>query len=81
MTKKALIIFLVLGLSIAFCFQVLAMEVVKGKVLALDKEGKKISIGDKEYKLSDETLSIEIAVGDEVEAKVEDGVVKTVTKL
>ena len=79
MLKKTLVIFTALAILVAFCLPAFA-ETVKGKVTAYDKEAKKISIDDKEYTLSDEALSAEIAVGDEVEANVEDGVVKTITK-
>lgn len=79
MLKKMLVIFTALAILTAFCLPAFA-ETVKGKVTAHDKEAKKISIDDKEYSLSDEALSTEIALGDEVEADVEADVVKTITK-
>ena len=56
-------------------------ETVKGKVASVDKSVKKIKIEGKEYELSDDVLSVEIKVGDEVEADVANDVVKTLKKL
>jgi len=80
MLKKILVIFTALAILVAFCLPAFA-GAVKGKVTAYDKDAKKISIDEKEYSLGDETLSTEIALGDEVEADVEADVVKTITKL
>lgn len=79
MLKKMLVIFTALAILVAFCLPAFA-ETVKGKVTAYDKEAKKISIDDKEYRLSDEALSTEVAVGDEVEANVEGDVVQNINK-
>jgi hypothetical protein len=79
MLKKMLVIFIALAVLVAFCLPAFA-ETVKGKVTAYDKEAKKISIDDKEYSLSDEALSTEVAVGDEVEANVEGDVVQNINK-
>lgn len=81
MTKKVLAVFLALAVVVAFSLPVLAQDTVKGKIEALDKEAKKITIGGTEYSLSDEAAQVEVAVGDEVEATVDGGVVKTLTKL
>lgn len=79
MLKKMLVIFTVLAILAAFCLPAFA-ETVKGKVTAYDKDAKKISIDGKEYTLSDEALSTEIALEDDVEAEVEANVVKTINK-
>jgi plastocyanin len=81
MTKKVLAVFLALAVVVAFSLPVLAQDTVKGKIEALDKEAKKITIGGTEYSLSDEAAQVEVAVGDEVEATGDGGVVKTLTKL
>ena len=81
MTKKVLAVFLALAVVVAFSLPVLAQDTVKGKIEALDKEAKKITISGTEYPLSDEATQVEVAVGDEVEATVDGGVVKTLTKL
>jgi plastocyanin len=81
MTKKVLAVFLALAVVVAFNLPVLAQDTVKGKIEALDKEAKKITISGTEYSLSDEAAQVEVAVGDEVEATVNGGVVKTLTKL
>jgi plastocyanin len=81
MTKKVLAVFLALAVVVAFSLPVLAQDTVKGKIEALDKDAKKITIGGTEYSLSDEVAQVEVAVGDEVEATVDGGVVKTLTKL
>jgi hypothetical protein len=80
-TKKVLAVFLALAVVVAFNLPVLAQDTVKGKIEALDKEAKKITISGTEYSLSDEAAQVEVAVGDEVEATVDGGVVKTLTKL
>ena len=80
-TKKVLAVFLALAVVVAFNLPVLAQDTVKGKIEALDKDAKKITIGGTEYSLSDEAAQVEVAVGDEVEATVDGGVVKTLTKL
>ena len=80
-TKKVLAVFLALAVVVAFNLPVSAQDTVKGKIEALDKEAKKITIGGTEYSLSDEAAQVEVAVGDEVEATVDGGVVKTLTKL
>jgi hypothetical protein len=79
MLKKMLVLFTALAMLTAFCLPAFG-ETVKGKVTAYDKEAKKISIDDKEYTLSDEALSTDIALDDEVEADIEADVVNTITK-
>ncbi|NWG04221.1 MAG: hypothetical protein HXY44_15315 [Syntrophaceae bacterium] len=74
--KKLLAGFLVLVVLVAFSLPTLAKETVKGKIEALDKEAKKVTIGGTEYSLGDEVSQVEVKVGDEVEATIERGVVK-----
>ncbi|MGA2468783.1 MAG: hypothetical protein ABSH06_31150 [Thermodesulfobacteriota bacterium] len=80
MTKKLLVVFLALAVVMAFCLPTFAQETVKGKIETLDKDAKKVTISGTEYTLSDEAAQAEVAVGDEVEASVEGGVVKSFTK-
>jgi len=76
-----LAVLLAVTVVLAFTLPTFADETVKGKIEALDKDAKKISISGTEYSLSDETAQVDVAVGDEVEAAVDGGVVKTLTKL
>jgi len=71
---------LVLVVLVAFSLSALVNETVKGKIEALDKEAKKITIGGTEYVLSEEASQTDVAVGDEVEAIMEGGVVKNLKK-
>lgn len=80
MTRKLLAASLVLVLMVAFTLPALAQETVKGKIEALDKESKKITIGGNEYTLSDEAAQVNVDVDDEVEATIEAGVVKDLKK-
>jgi Cu/Ag efflux protein CusF len=80
MTRKVLLVLLAIAVVVAFTLPTFADETIKGKIEALDKDAKKITISGTEYSLSDEATQVEVAVGDEVEAKVDGGVVKTLTK-
>lgn len=80
MLKKMLVIFTALAILAIFTVPCFAAETVKGKVTAVDKEAKKIKIDDKEYKLSDEAASVEVADGDDVEATVEEDTIKELKK-
>ena len=80
LTRKSLVACLVLVVVVAFTLPALAGETVKGKIEALDKEAKKITIGGTEYVLSEEASQADVAVGDEVEAIMEGGVVKNLKK-
>ncbi len=81
MTKKVFAVLLAMAVAFALCAPVFADEMVKGKIEAVDKDAKKITISGTEYSLSDEAAQTEVAVGDEVEATVDSGEVKTLTKL
>jgi hypothetical protein len=80
MKKRIWVTSLVVALVVAFGLVALAQDVVKGKVEALNKDAKKITISGTDYSLSDEAAQTKVAVGDEVEAKVEGKVVKKLTK-
>ena len=80
MMKKIVGVLMVLAVVTCFTLASFAADTVKGKVNALDKEAKKIQIEDKEYQLSEEAASIEIGIGDEVEAAVEGDTVQSIQK-
>jgi plastocyanin len=80
MTRKVLAVLLAIAVVVAFTLPTFAQETVKGKIEALDKNAKKVTINATEYSLSDEAAQVDVAVGDEVEATVDGGVVKTLTK-
>ena len=71
MKKKLLVLFLALALVVAFSLPVLAQDTIAGKIQALDKVRKKITIGGTEYGLSDEAAQATFKVGEAVEATVE----------
>jgi len=81
MFKKALAVLMVLAVVVAFSLPAFAKDAVRGKVEALDKDAKKVTISGTEYSLSDEAVQAEVAVGEEVEAIVEDGTIQTLTKI
>jgi len=76
MTKKLLVLFLALAVVVAFSLPVLAQNIVTGKIEALDKVARKITISGTEYSLTYEAAQAKVKVGDEVEAIVEGKVVK-----
>lgn len=81
MTRKVLAVLLAIAVVVAFTLPTFADETIKGKIEALDKDAKKITISGTEYSLSDEATQVEVAVGDEVEATVDGGMVKTLKKV
>jgi hypothetical protein len=81
MTRKILAVFLAVAVVLAFTLPTFADETIKGKIEAFDKDAKKVTISGTEYSLSDEAAQVEVAIGDEVEALVDSGMVKTLTKL
>ena len=78
MTKKLLVFFLILAVAAAISSASFAKDKVEGKVQALDKAAKKITINGTEYSLSNKAAQVQVKVGDMVQATV-DG--DTVTKL
>ena len=81
MIKKVMVLFLALAFVAAFSLPVLAQDTIAGKIQALDKVGKKITIGGTEYGLSDEAARTTIKVGEAVEATVEGNVVRKLARL
>jgi hypothetical protein len=81
MTKRVLMIVLALAVVIAFSLPLLAQNVVTGKIQALDKVAKKITINKTEYSLSYEAAQANFNVGDEVEATIEGKVVKKLVRV
>jgi hypothetical protein len=75
MAKKLFVFFLALGV-VAFSLSVLAHDIVQGKVEAIDKVAKKITISGTEYILSNEAARIMVKVGDQVLATVEGNIVQ-----
>jgi hypothetical protein len=80
MTKKLLVFLLALAVVVAFSLPVLAQEVVTGKIQALDKVAKKITINGRQYSLSDEAAQTQFKIGDRVEATIEGKVVKKLAR-
>ena len=76
MTKKLLVFFLVFAVAVAFVLSALAQTVVQGKIHALNRAAKTITIGKTQYSLSDTAAQAKVKVGDVVEATVEGKVVK-----
>lgn len=81
MTKKLLVFLLALAVVVAFSLPVLAQEVVTGKIQALDKVAKKITINGRQYSLSDEAAQTQFKIGDRVEATIEGKVVKKLARV
>jgi hypothetical protein len=77
--RRLLAASLLLVLIAAFALPAVAQETVKGKIEALDKGAKKITIAGTEYALSDEAAKVNMRIGDEVEAAIDTGVVKKLT--
>jgi Tfp pilus assembly protein PilE len=80
MIKKIVVVLTILAVLVCFSLPSFAAEVMKGKVTTFDKEAKKIQIDEKEYTLSDEASSVEVMVGDEIEATVDGDVVQAISK-
>jgi phosphoheptose isomerase len=82
MSKKLLVLVMILVLVATFGFSTLAKaeEVIKAKVEAVNKEEKKIVLAGKEYTMTDEVIQANVEVGDEVEATVDNEVVKEIKK-
>jgi len=79
--KKVLLSFLALTVAIAFSLPVLARDTVTGRIQALDKVAKKITISGIEYSLSGEAAQTKFKIGDDVEATVEGNEVRSLARL
>jgi phosphoheptose isomerase len=82
MSKKLLVLIVILALVASFGFSTLAKagEIIKAKVEAVNKEAKKIVLDGKEYAMTDEVAQANVDVGDEVEATVDNEVVTEIKK-
>jgi len=69
--KKLLIFFLALAVVVAISLPSLAQEKVEGKVAALNKVEKKITINGTEYSLSNKAAQVTVKIGDLVQATAE----------
>ena len=78
MMRKLLVFFLAFAVVVAFSLPSLAQDKVEGKIEALNKVAKKITINGTEYSLTDKAAQVKVKVGDMVQATV-DG--EVVTKL
>jgi len=76
MTKKLLLCFLTFAVVLAFSQPIAAQNTAAGKIQALDRVAKKITIGGTEYMMSDEVAQTSFKVGDAVEATLEGNVVR-----
>lgn len=57
-----------------------AEEIIKAKVEAVNNEEKKIVLNGKEYPMTEKAVQVDVDVGDEVEAIVDNEVVKEIKK-
>jgi len=78
MTKKLMVVFLALAVTVAISLPSFAQDRVEGKVEALNKAANEITINGIEYSLSNIAAQVMVKVGDMVQATI-DG--NTVTKL
>ena len=69
--KKLLIFFLALAVVAAISLPSLAQEKVEGKVAAVNKVEKKITINGTEYSLSNKAAQVTVKIGDLVQATAE----------
>jgi hypothetical protein len=81
MMKKLSVLFLTAALVAAFSLPALGQDTIAGKIQALDRVGKRITLAGAEYTLSDEAAQTTFKVGDPVEATVEGSVVKKLARL
>jgi len=61
-----------------FNLSAFAQAYLEGKVEAIDKDAKKITIDDSVYILSDEVAKIQVRVGDEIQVALEGDTIKTI---
>jgi hypothetical protein len=81
MMKKVMVLLLALALVGAFSLPVPAQDKIAGTIQALDRVGKKITIGGTEYGLSDEAVRTTFNLGEAVEATVKGNVVTKLVRL
>lgn len=82
MSKKLLVLMMILAVMMTFGLFTVAKaeEVIKAKVEAVKKEEKKIVLAGKEYTMTDEAAQADVDEGEEVEATVDNEVVKEIRK-
>ena len=81
MTKRLLVFSLAFAVALALILPAFAQDIVQGKIVALNKAAKTITIGKTEYLLSDEAAKVRAKVGDMVEATIEGNIVKKLALL
>ena len=75
MTKKLFVFFLALAVVVAFSLSVLAQNIVQGKVEAIDKVAKTVTISGTVYILSVQAARVNAKVGDLAVATVQGNMV------
>ena len=79
--RKLAVFFLAIAVVMAFSLTSLAQDKIEGKIEALSKVAKKITINGIEYSLTDQAAQAKAKVGDRVEATVDGGVVTNLKPL
>jgi hypothetical protein len=75
MTKKLFVFFLALAVVVAFSLSVLAQNILQGKVEAIDKVAKTVTISGTVYILSVQAARVNAKVGDLAVATVQGNMV------
>ncbi len=78
MLKRILTLLTSFVIIMAFNLPAFAQAYLEGKVEAINKGAKKITIDDSEYILSDEVANIQVRVGDEIQVSLEGDTIKTI---
>jgi hypothetical protein len=73
--KKLLVLFLAFAMVVAISLPSFAQDSVEGKIEALNKAAKKITINGTEYSLSNKAAQVKVKVGDMVQATVDGNIV------
>ena len=81
MTKKRMVFFLMLVVVMVWCLPVSAQTIVSGKIQAIDRAAKTITIGGTQYLLGDKAAQTPFKAGDTVEATVEGNEVTKLVRL
>ncbi len=80
MAEQLLLVLCGLPLLAYSSFSALAQDVIKGKIQAIDRKAKRVTIRGIDYILGDEAVRTQIAVGDDVEAVVMSGTIRGIVK-
>ena len=81
MQKKLMVFFLILAVAMVYSLPVLAQETISGKIQAIDRVAKTITIAGTKYLLSDEVARTTFTVGDAIEATIQGNEVMKFVKL